>query len=103
MSEILLQAATEQAGGIGGQAVNFLAGNWPVLAVGIGLIIATVVIIAHLKQVIVNSVLGVIAWAVLVFVFNVQLPLIPSLVVSAIFGLAGIGVILILKFMNVPI
>ena len=103
MSEILLQAATEQAGGIGGQAVNFLAGNWPVLAVGIGLIIATVVIIAHLKQVIVNSVLGVIAWAVLVFVFNVQLPLIPSLVVSAIFGLAGIGIILILKFMNVPI
>ena len=102
MDLTLLQIGTE-AGTIGGQAVNFLAGNWAVLAAALGLIIATVLILTQLKHVIVNSVLGVIAWAVLVFVFKVQLEFIPSLVVSAIFGLAGIGVILILKFLNVPI
>ena len=102
MDYILLQVGGE-VGSIGGEAVNFLAGNWIVLAGAIGLIIATVVILTQLKHVIVNSVLGVIAWAVLVFVFRIQLELIPSLVVSAIFGLAGIGAILILKFLNVPI
>ena len=102
MDFVLLQAAGE-VGTIGGQAANFLAGNWTVLAAAVGLIIATVFILTQLKQVIVNSVLGVIAWAILVFIFHVQLDLIPSLVVSAIFGLAGIGVILILKFMNVAI
>jgi len=102
MDLILLQAGAE-AGAIGGQAANFLAGNWAVLAAAVGLIIATVLILTQLKHVIVNSVLGVIAWAVLVFVFHVQLEFIPSLVVSAIFGLAGIGVILLLKFLNVPI
>ena len=102
MDFILLQAAGE-ATSIGSQATDFLVGNWAVLAAAVGLIIATVFILTQLKQVIVNSVLGVVAWAVLVFVFHVQLELIPSLVVSAIFGLAGIGVILILKFMNVAI
>ena len=80
-----------------------LAGDWKILIVGIILIIVAILIIYYIKKIIVNSILGLIAWAILFFVLKIELQLIPSLVVSAIFGLAGIGVILILKFLGIPI
>ncbi|MBN2127153.1 MAG: hypothetical protein JW703_02040 [Candidatus Diapherotrites archaeon] len=78
-----------------------LSGNWLVFAVGLILIIAAIAVILSLKKIIINSVLGLIGWAVTVFVFKVSLPFIPSLVISVIFGLAGIGVMLLLKFFGI--
>lgn len=80
-----------------------LAGNWFVIGGGIILIIAAILIFMFLKKIIVNSVLGIVAWAILVFVFKIEMGLITTLVISAIFGLAGVGVILVLKFLGIPI
>ncbi len=84
-----------------------LVGDWKILIVGIILIIVAVLIIYYIQKIIakiiINSVLGLIAWAILFFVLKIELQLIPSLVVSVIFGLAGIGAILILKFLGIPI
>ena len=82
-------------------AVQTLVGNWQVLLIGIVLIIATIIIVTYLKNIIANSVIGLVAWAIVVYLFKISLPFVPSLAVSAIFGLAGIGVMLILRFMGV--
>ena len=82
------------------QALAFL-GEPSILAAGIGLIIAAALVFFFLKKIVVNSILGVIAWLLLNFVFNVQLPFWASLVVSIIFGLAGIGVLLVLRFWGI--
>ena len=87
--------------GAGGQAFATLAGNWWVLLLGIALIAATVVLVGYLKNILANSIIGLVAWSVLQFLFGVKLPLMASLVVSAIFGLAGIGVMLVLKFLGI--
>jgi len=84
-------------------ATDFLTGNWQLLFAGIALIIIAAIIFTMLKKIIVNSILGIICWALLVFVLGMDLQWIPTLVVSALFGLAGIGVILILKFLGIPI
>ena len=68
---------------------------------GIVLVVAAVLIFIFLKKIIVNSILGVAAWAILTFVFHVELPFIPSLAVSIIFGLAGIGAMLVLRFFGI--
>jgi len=78
-----------------------LSGNWLVFLIGVILIIAAIAIILSLKKIIINSVLGLIGWGIAVFVFKVSLPLIPSLVVSVVFGLAGVGVMLLLVFLGV--
>lgn len=72
-----------------------------ILIAGIILIVVAVIFILFIKKIIINSVLGVIAWIILQYVFKVGLPFIPSLVVSIIFGLAGIGVMLVLRFMGI--
>lgn len=88
-----------------GEPVNALAGagqlvgDWRAVIFGVLLIVAAVVVIHFVKKIIVNSILGVIAWAVLNYVVGIELPTIASFVVSAIFGLAGIGVLLILRFL----
>jgi hypothetical protein len=80
-----------------GQAIN-LAHNPIVLVVALILIIVSVLMILHLKKIIMNSILGGILWAISVFIFNINLPPLQSFVVSVIFGPAGIGVMLVLKF-----
>jgi hypothetical protein len=97
------EVAGETGQGLAEQAGSIAFGNWQFLVAGIILIIIAIIILMQIKKVFVNSVLGLIAWAILVFGLNIELQLIPSLIVSAIFGLAGIGVILILKFLGVPI
>lgn len=105
--EILPGAALEGLGGQtgeiasqAGQAAMQLAGNPAVLIGGIVLVIAAALIFLFLKKIIVNSILGVIAWALLYYAIGVELPLLPSLAVSIIFGLAGIGAMLLLKFFS---
>jgi small-conductance mechanosensitive channel len=98
--EELLNGLGEKAAENVGTAAMQLAGNPLVLVGGIVLVIAAVLVFLFLKRIIINSVLGIAAWAILTYVFQVQLPLIPSFAVSAIFGLAGIGAMLVLKFLG---
>ena len=81
-----------------GSAALSIAGNPLLLVGGIILVIAAFVIFFFLKKIIINSILGIAAWVILTFVFQVELPLIPSLAISVIFGLAGIGAMLVMKF-----
>jgi len=90
--------AAGAAENVGTSALDIVAGNPVILIGGIVLIIAAVLIFMFLKKIIVNSILGVAAWAILTYVFMVDLPFIPSLAISVIFGLAGIGAMLVLKF-----
>tara|TARA_Y100000310_G_scaffold198498_1_gene198529 strand:+ start:117 stop:461 length:345 start_codon:yes stop_codon:yes gene_type:complete len=85
---------------VGNSALQ-LVGNPTILIGGIILIVLAIVIFYFLKKIIINSVLGVAAWLILTFVFQVDLPFIPSLAISIIFGLAGIGAMLVLKFFAV--
>ena len=70
------------------------------LIIGIALIVVTVFLLFFLKKIVVNSVLGAVIWFVSVFVFGVKLPLVPSFVVSIIFGPAGIGTMLVLSVLG---
>ena len=92
--------AASAAGNVGGTALQ-LAGNPAILVGGIILVAAALVIFFFLKKIIVNSLLGIGAWVVLTYVFHVELPLVPSFAVSVIFGLAGIGAMLVLKFFGI--
>ncbi len=84
-------------------AISIVQGNLGWLIGAIVLIIIAVLVLAFLKNILVNSVLGLVAWAILHFVFHVQLSFWLSLVISALFGLAGIGVLLVLKFFGLPV
>ncbi len=107
--ELLLQSGIGELPGseMLGKAAEGLADALPfvsdpkILIAGIILIVVAVLFMLFIKKIIINSVLGVIAWIVLQYVFKVGLPFIPSLVVSVIFGLAGIGVMLVLRFMGI--
>lgn len=67
------------------------------LLAGIGLVALAIFLIFFLKRVIVNSILGLVAFAVL-WAFGIKLPFVVTLVVSVLFGLAGVGTMLILYF-----
>ncbi|HID09182.1 TPA: hypothetical protein EYP13_03055 [Candidatus Micrarchaeota archaeon] len=67
------------------------------LLAGVGLVALAVFVVFFLKRVIVNSILGLVAFAVL-WVLGIRLPFIVTLVVSVVFGLAGVGTMLILYF-----
>lgn len=67
------------------------------LLAGVGLVALAVFVVFFLKRVIVNSILGLVAFAVL-WALGIRLPFIVTLVVSVVFGLAGVGTMLILYF-----
>lgn len=89
-------------GGIFGLATLTL--NLSILLAAIGAIALVVFLFFMVKKyvwkIIVNSILGVVALFVLQF-FGISLPFWPSLGVAVIFGLAGIGVELLLYFAGV--
>ena len=89
----LLQAMVETEGLVSG-----IAGNWEWLLVGLVLVGIAIAILHFLKNIIVHVVLGLLGWAIVVYVFNVSLPFWPTLFASGIFGLAGLGVMLLLAF-----
>lgn len=97
---ILQLPAGETASVIGGQAAKLFVGNPVVLLAAIGSIVLGILVLLFLKKIIVNSALGLLAWAVLQYVFGVNLPFAPSLVISVLFGLPGIGVMLVLRFLG---
>ncbi len=99
--QINLENGVSTAGNTAVEAAKTFAGNPGILAGGIILIIAGILVILFLKRIIVNSILGAIAWAIVNYVFQVNLPFFPSLIVSVAFGLPGIGVMLLLRFLGV--
>ncbi len=84
------------------EATNVLMANLPIIVIiGIVLIIGTIFIIFFLKRVVMNSILGLIFWAIVVYGFQIPLPFIPSLIISLILGPAGIGAMLILNVLGI--
>lgn len=81
--------------------LGFEINPWILIAIGIAFIIAAVLILLFLKKILINSIAGLVISCILIFVLKMQLPLIPTLIISAIFGPAGIGVMLILKLFGV--
>jgi len=108
ISKQIASEAAKQMGAFGESAgrgatkfiVN-MVGKPEVLMIGLVLIIVTAVLLFFLKKIIINSILGLIAWSILKYYFHTELPFIASLVVSMIFGLAGVGTLLILKFFGI--
>ena len=75
-------------------SVTFLSGLFSILILIIFLILFWKVI----KKLVVNSVVGVFALLVLHYVFKIEIPIrMATLLVTALFGLAGVGAMLILK------
>ncbi len=90
---ILFQATETMTQGIAGNVGWFIA--------GIVLLIGAIIVWHFLKNVIANTVLGLAGWGILVYVLHIDLPFWPSLIISAIFGLAGLGAMLVLSFMGI--
>jgi hypothetical protein len=72
--------------------------NPTVLIAAVIFIAITIFLLFFLKKVIANSIIGGILWAISVFIFHAELPLLPSFVISVIFGPAGLGAMIVLKF-----
>ena len=82
------------------QAVS-LVNDPSILIIGVALIVITFLLIFFMKKIIVNTIFGLIVWAIVTFILKIELPFLPSFVVSVVFGPAGIGVMLLLKFLGV--
>ncbi|NCC70901.1 hypothetical protein EOM09_04935 [bacterium] len=72
-----------------------------ILLYALALIILTVIFIKILQNVIVNSIIGVVALLFLYYVLNIKLPFVITLIITVIFGPAGLGVMLVLKFFGI--
>ncbi len=83
------------------QAAQNFIGDPTILITGIILIAAAVIIFLVIKKIIVNSIAGLIVFGIVKFVFGVSLPFVPTLIVTAIFGLGGIGAMLVLRFLGI--
>lgn len=84
-----------------GGLTSTLQGNWQFLAIAIVLILIAVFVLGMLKNILVNSALGLAVWGILVFVFKVPLAFLPSLIGAALLGPAGVGIVLILHFLGI--
>ncbi len=76
-------------------------GDMGTLLLGMILAVAAIVLVFILKRVLENLVIGVIGFLLLKFVLGVNIPLIPGLIISLVFGLGGLAVLLILHFFGV--
>ncbi len=72
--------------------------NTKFLLIGIAFIIVAIVVLYFLKNILLNSVIGVFGFIVCYFLFGVKLPFFITLIVSAIFGIGGLGALILLKF-----
>jgi hypothetical protein len=84
---------------IGENAISLLH-NPKVLIIGIILIVAAIIILYFLKNILLNSIVGVFGLLLCHFI-GIKLPFWLTLIVSAIFGAAGLGTMLILKFLGI--
>jgi hypothetical protein len=99
---LLLEASNGLAQNAGNILQN-LASNWLLVLGAIVFIIIAIIVLFFLKQILINTILGLIAWGLLQFVFQVKLDFWISLIVSIIFGIGGLGVLLLLKLFGIPV
>lgn len=83
------------------EITNSISGNVSWLLIGIVLFIAAAIVIYFLKNIVINTALGLVGWGLLTYVFHIDLPFWVSLVVSAIFGLVGLGAMVVLGFLGI--
>ena len=91
--------------GVQSQAESILQGNLGVLTGGIGLILVAVFVFGVLKKFIENSILGLIVlslvWAFFPVIFvKLWIVIVPTLVLTILFGPAGIGAMLLAAWMG---
>ncbi|MCK9293068.1 MAG: hypothetical protein WCY27_01075 [archaeon] len=91
MFNYLLLATTETA-------TKTLFNKPIVLLYALILIVITVIIIKFFKNIIVNSIIGVVGLFITNFIFGLKLPFVVTLIVTAILGPAGLGIMLVLRF-----
>jgi hypothetical protein len=96
-----LNTAVTTAGNKAMDGASSLLHNPKALIIGIILIIAAVVILAVLKNILLNSIIGVAGFLICNYLLGISLPFSATIIVSAIFGAAGLGVILVLKFIGI--
>ncbi|HPV66029.1 MAG TPA: hypothetical protein PK655_01075 [archaeon] len=70
--------------------------DYLLLIIGVLLIVVTILLIGLAKNLILNSIIGAMGFLICYFVFNIKLPIVVTLIASAIFGPAGLGVMLLL-------
>lgn len=80
---------------------NSISGNISWLIIGIVFFIAAAFVISVLKNIVVNTALGLLGWGLLTYVFHIDLPFWASLLISAVFGLAGLGALVVLGFLGI--
>ena len=94
------------ASAVQGSATSLLSGTflgipaWQVAGISIAFIIGAILLMLFLKRIIENIILGLIAWTIIAFVFHVELPLIPTFIATILFGIGGIGAMLLAKLLG---
>ncbi|MEK6970624.1 MAG: hypothetical protein AABW68_02925 [archaeon] len=81
--------------------MNSVSGDWSWLIVGIILVVGALLVFHFLKNMVVNTILGLVGWGIATYLLHIQLPFWASLFVSAIFGLAGLGAMIVLAFLGI--
>ena len=90
-ASIVLQTAKEAAG--------FLPpGDLGTFLLGAVLVLIAIFAIFILKRILENLVIGVAGFLILKYLLGMNIPLIPGLLISLLFGMGGLGVLLILHF-----
>jgi len=79
--------------------LSFLPGDWSLIIWAIVLIAAAFIFVWVFKQVIANTIAGIIAFIIFTFVFGIPIPLNPlTILVTVLGGLGGVAALLIAVF-----
>ncbi len=76
-------------------------GDVGLLVMGAALAVAGIVLVVVLKRIMENLIVGLVGFLALKIFFGVNIPLLPGIIISILFGLSGLGALLILHFFGV--
>lgn len=95
---------TENATGIAqtiGERLQAFAGDWTILLGAVVLVVAAFFVLVVMKQVIANAICGIVALLVLIYIFNIPIPLTTlTILVTVLGGLGGVGALLLTMFLG---
>ncbi len=87
---------------VGGGVSSILGpGDINTFLLGVLFVIVALVVVFIVKRVLENFIIGVVGFLILKFVLGINIDLIPGLIISLLFGLGGLGVLLILHFFGI--
>lgn len=78
-----------------------LPGDITLLIMGAALAVLGIALVFLLKRVMENLVIGLVGFLLIKFFFGINIPIVPGIIISLLFGLSGLGVLLILHFFGV--